>query len=167
MSVFDFSQWLAATGPSLLIQNTAWAVPAVQTVHILALSVVLASMAMLDLRMLGLAGRRHSVDDMASRFIPALWIALVALLATGLVLIVGEPERALMNPAFRWKMALLAAAIPVTAGVQQLLNREPGFWETTSQRRTAARVVAVVSLSLWLAIAVLGRWIAYIEPLQP
>lgn len=166
MTVFGFTQWLAATGPSLLVQDTAWVVPAVQTVHILAISVVLASMAMLDLRMMGLAGRRHSVDAMARRFIPALWLALAVLLASGVVLIVGEPERELMNPAFRWKMLLLVAAVIVTAIVQKMLNRAPGFWETSSQRRRLARIVAVLSLSLWLTIAVLGRWIAYVDPLQ-
>lgn len=166
MTVKAFCDWLSATSASQWIQSTFWVVPSVQSVHILALSVVLASMLMLDLRMMGLAGKRHSVDDTARRFIPTLWWCLGILLATGAILTVCEPERELMSPAFRWKMLLIVAAGVVTYIVQRVLRREPGFWETTSERRNTARAIAIISLTLWVVIAVLGRWIAYVEPLQ-
>jgi hypothetical protein len=161
--VQEFSQWLSETPVSLAIQNAGWVIPAAQSVHILAISVVLATMAMLDLRMLGLAGRHHPVSSMAARFIPAVWIALCVLAATGLVLIVGEPARELLNPAFRWKMALVAGAIAVTWLVQSTLRSDGGFWDMSPGRKAAARVLAITSLSLWITIAVLGRWIAYVE----
>ena len=46
----DFNNWLGATPASLLIQKVFWIIPTVQTVHILAISVVVASMAMFDRR---------------------------------------------------------------------------------------------------------------------
>ena len=56
-----FIHWLGDTQASLVISKVFWIIPTVQIAHILAISVVLASMAMFDLRLLGLAGTRSSI----------------------------------------------------------------------------------------------------------
>ena len=106
----DFIHWLGATPASLAIQKIFWVIPTVQTVHILAISVVLASMAMFDLRLLGLAGTRNSIAAFSRRFMPWLWGALIVLAASGCILIIGEPKRSLPNVAFQLKMCMLATA---------------------------------------------------------
>src|SRR4030088_2905753 len=120
----DFINWLGATPVSLVIQKVFWIIPTVQTVHILAISVVLASMAMFDLRLLGLAGKRNSIASLSRRFMPWLWGALMVLAASGCILIVGEPKRALGNVFFELKMCMLATAIVVTLGFQAVLKRD-------------------------------------------
>ena len=70
------SDWLAASGLSKWIAGTAWAVPTLQSIHILAIGVILASLAMLDLRLAGLIGREQSLRDMTLRFYPWIWGAL-------------------------------------------------------------------------------------------
>jgi Family of unknown function (DUF6644) len=45
----NFAQWLSDTAPSRFIQDILWIIPAVQTVHILAIAVVLSSVAMIEL----------------------------------------------------------------------------------------------------------------------
>ena len=124
---------------------------------------LLACMAMLDLRMMNLAGQHHPVSSMAARFIPALWWSLLVLALTGTVLIFGEPERELLNAAFRTKIVLIAFAALITLFVQQALKRDPNFWSAPISRQNTARLIGLVSLTLWLAIAVLGRWIAYVQ----
>src|SRR3979411_853806 len=104
----EFIDWLGATPASLVIQKVFWIIPTVQTVHILAISVVLASMAMFDLRLLGLAGKRNSIASLSRRFVPLRWGALMVLAASGCILIVGEPKRALGNVFFGLKMCMLA-----------------------------------------------------------
>ena len=42
-------------------------------------------------------------------------------------------------------------------------RREHGYWELNSKRLWAARGIAVVSLGLWIMVAMAGRWIAYME----
>jgi uncharacterized membrane protein len=159
----DFNNWLGATPPSLLIQKVFWIIPTLQTVHILALSVVLASMAMFDLRLLGWVGRRHSVVSLSRRFMPWLWGSLTVLAATGSILIVGEPKRALGNVFFLSKMCMLAAAIIVTVIFQAMLRRdiERGGTDLAPANFAAARLIGLVSLVLWAGIAVAGRLIAY------
>jgi hypothetical protein len=159
----DLINWLGATQASLIIQKVFWIIPTVQIAHILAISVVLASMAMFDLRLLGLAGKRHSIASLSRRFMPWLWRALIVLAASGSILIVGEPKRALGNIAFEAKMGMLATAIAVTIGFQAILKRDlsRGGSDLAPSHFAAAKIVGLVSLALWVAIAVAGRLIAY------
>jgi hypothetical protein len=159
----NFNHWLSATPVSVIIQTVFWIIPTVQTVHILAISVVLTSMTMFDLRLLGLAGRRHSIVSLSRRFMPWLWCALAVLAVSGAVLIVGEPSRALGNPTFLAKMLMLALAVALTLAFQSLLKRdlERGSADLMPAHVGAARLIGLASLLLWLGIAVAGRWIAY------
>ena len=61
----SFCTWLGNTPLSMAIQDRYWVIPMVQTVHILAISVVMASMVMLDLRLLRVLGRSQSIPDVA------------------------------------------------------------------------------------------------------
>jgi hypothetical protein len=159
----DFIHWLGATPASLAIQEIFWVIPTVQTVHILAISVVLASMAMFDLRLLGVAGTRNSIAAFSRRFMPWLWGALIVLAASGCILIIGEPKRSLGNVAFQLKMCMLATAIALTLGFQIMLKRDlaRGSADLVPVHAIAAKVTGLLSLALWVGIAVAGRLIAY------
>jgi Family of unknown function (DUF6644) len=154
-----FCDWLSNTPVSLKIQTVVWIIPAVQTVHILSVSIVMASMAMLDLRLMRIAGKRQPISSMVERFVPWVWRVLLILAATGAILIIGEPGRELLNWAFRTKMAMVATVSLITLAVQLMNQRDATFWEN---RRIAAAAVGVVSLLLWVAIVTAGRWIAYV-----
>ena len=154
----SFCDWLSNTSLSLTIQTVMWIIPAVQTVHILCVAVVMSSMAMLDLRLVGMAGKRQSVSQMVSRLVPWFWGALPVLLTTGVILIVGEPSRELLNPYFRAKMAMLATVIVITFIVERKNAKDPDYWES---RGAAAALTGLASLLLWVGIITAGRWIAY------
>ena len=154
------AQWLASTPASQSIRRALWLIPLLQSVHILAIAMVLSSVAMIDLRILGV-GRSQTMVQTARRFVPWLWTGLVLLAATGLALIVGEPERSLPNAAFQLKMILLALAIALTLVFQLSLRRNTTFWEEKRPGRTVTVVLAIATFVLWCAIAVAGRWIAY------
>jgi hypothetical protein len=155
-----FCNWLSNTWLSLRIQDVFWVIPTVQTVHILAIAVVMSSVTMVDLRLLGVAGRSQSLPDVAHRFLPWVWTAIVVLLCTGIILIIGEPGRELLSPVFWLKMSLLACVLLVTAAFQYRVSRGGEFWE---RRRVAAWLTAILSLVLWVGIVAAGRWIAYVE----
>ena len=161
-AIADFCVWLAGTPLSLAFQKTDWVVPTVQTVHILAVSIVLSSMVLLDLRLLGVWGRARTVSMIASRSAPWLWSALTVLAFTGIILIITEPARELLNVTFRLKMILLACVVALTIGLRHGLRRDERFWELSDGRLVAGRAVALTSLVLWVSIAVCGRLIAYV-----
>jgi len=162
-SLDSFCNWLAATSVSQVLQTVGWIIPAVQTVHILAVGAVVTSAVMIDLRLLGIRGKDQSVAAVARRFLPFIWWALPVLLATGAVLIIAEPARALENPVFILKMGLLLAAVGITLTCHIPLRRDEAFWELSAARKRAARLIAAASIPLWVAIICAGRWIAYVQ----
>jgi len=154
----SFCDWLANTPLSLKIQTIMWIIPAVQTVHILCVSIVMSCVAMTNLRLIGLAGRKQPVSRTVGRFVPWVWGALPVLLATGTILIIGEPARELLNPYFRAKMLMLAVVAAITFVVQRQSKKDATYWEA---RRVAAALTGAASLLLWVGIVSAGRWIAY------
>jgi hypothetical protein len=153
----QFCDWLSNTPFSLKIQTVMWIIPAVQTVHILCVSIVMASMAMLDLRLIGVA-KRQPVSKLVNRLVPWVWWTLPILLATGIILIIGEPSRELLNPYFRLKMLFLLVVVVITFLVQWFNSRDTTFWES---RRAVGALAGAFSLLLWVGIVTCGRWIAY------
>ena len=153
--------WIDQTPLSQAIQVTNWVVPAVQTVHILAIAIVASSALMIDLRLIGMFWADRPMKDVSSRFLPFVWWPLLILFATGAIMVIGEPARSLKNPAFQVKMMLLVAALIVTGLIQSLQRRNAGFGDLSRGPRAAAVTVAIVSLLLWSAIIFAGRWIAY------
>ena len=159
----SFCAWLAATPASNTIKSVAWVVPAVQTVHILAVAAVITSALMINLQLLGVGGRERAVASTTNRFVSYLWWSLPVLLATGVTLIIGEPARVLKSPVFLLKMGLLIAAVSVMLVCRTPLQGGKAFWDLNGRRRWAVRCIAAASLTLWVAIIFAGRWIAYVQ----
>jgi hypothetical protein len=158
----DFAQWLSMTAPSVWMQvNEKWVIPSIQTVHIAGIGVVLGCVLMLTLRVLGLAGTDTSLLQVQQRFGPWLTGALVVLLATGLALIVGEPERELLAFSFWLKMILVAIGAGLSGWFQASVRRDPQRWETVLLRRGQVRALMLAAVLVWVAIIFLGRFIAY------
>lgn len=161
-AIGKFCDWLSQTPLSNLIQSVEWIIPMVQSVHIVAIAIVMSSVVMVDLRLMGVTGRGQTISVMARRFIPWIWWSLAVLLATGAILIIAEPRRDLLNPVFQAKMALLVVAIVVTALFQQAVSRNMEVWDLFPEKRAGAWLTAALSLTVWIAIVGCGRWIAYV-----
>src|SRR5215468_940426 len=88
----EFADWLSHTSLSVLIQNhNSWMIPTIQSIHIVGIGVVLASVFMVDLRILGWAGTDQTLRQTTNRFAPWLTGALYLMLATGILMVIGEP----------------------------------------------------------------------------
>jgi hypothetical protein len=141
----------------------AWIIPILQSTHILAIAAVMSAVAMIELRLFGMA-TAFSFEQTIRRFVPLIWIGLAVLLATGAVLIISEPKRTLNgNPAFYLKMAMLIVAIAVTVAFQAAVRRNLGFVRSPARSGWVLQLSALATLALWIAIAVAGRWIAYVQ----
>lgn len=162
-SLDAFCRHLSDTAVSQAIQTTDWVVPAVQTVHIIAVATVITSILMVDLRLLGIAARRQPIAEVAKRYLPLVWYALPVLLLTGATLIIAEPSRSLENPVFVLKMCLLVLAACVTLLCQLPLSKNAGYWDESPSRRRSVKLIGLLSLPLWTAILFAGRWIAYVQ----
>jgi len=163
VALSELSKWLAATPLSHTIQTTSWIIPTIQIIHILGVAVLFSSAVLVDLRIWRLLERDIPLAHVARRFLPPIWPVLLILLVTGSLLIVGEPRRSLLNSTFYLKMALLAVAIMLTAGLQRSISSSPNSWDKDRGRQLAARFAATASIAVWCGILFAGRWIAYTQ----
>lgn len=158
----DFALWLAGTSPSVFIQeHNTWAIPAIQSVHIVGIALVMGSVLMIDLRILGLTWTDQTLSQTIRRFGPWLTGSLWLLLATGLLMVIGEPVRELVTFSFWLKMALVAIGAGVAVLFQRTVRRHERHWEETLVHRSSIKGLAVVTFFIWVAIIFLGRLIAY------
>jgi Family of unknown function (DUF6644) len=154
--------WLAATRLSQAFAGADWFVPAVQTVHILAIAAVLTMLVTLHLRMLGLMRNAPPLQRLAVSYLPWIWRGLAVLLVSGVLLTVTEPGRELLNVSFRVKMLLVLALVALTLVLQRGLRRDPQFWDVSPVRRRLGGALALGSLLLCIGIVAAGRLIAYV-----
>jgi hypothetical protein len=160
-----FSDWLVATWVSVYLQPIGWVVPTAQTVHILAITAVLASASMVNLRLMGVGARSQSMVAVSGRFVPWVWGALAVLIVSGSILIIIEPARPLLNPVFYLKLALIAGVAMLTVAIGHTLSLDAEYWERSPGRRASALALASLSWVLWIGVICAGRWIAYTSSL--
>jgi hypothetical protein len=157
VDLHQFSDWLSATSFSQLIQTTSWAIPAIQTIHLISLALLFASALVFSLRIAGLGLASEPLNLLAARFTRAIWWTLLLLLLTGGLLITAEPGRTITNPVFYAKMVMLAAVLVITLWLSAVARRQ-------FERPSGLHVLmAVVGMLLWMGIMFAGRFIAYVE----
>jgi hypothetical protein len=134
--------------------------PIVETVHLLGVALVLGAVATLDLRLLG-ASRRLPAGRLAHHALTIVWCAFTVAIVSGFLLFATRATTYADNTAMQLKAALLiiaginAAGFHVGPGKRMLAD--PDGWTPGP----GARVIAAMSLGLWLTIATAGQWIAY------
>ena len=159
----QFALWLAATPPSVFIQDhNAWTIPLIQSIHIVGITLVMGSVLMIDLRILGWAGSDETIGQTARRFGPWLTGALWLMLASGLLMVIGQPTRELMSFSLRLKIALVAAGAIVAVLLLRAMRRhdqadEAGF----RPQAPGIRALAIGTFLMWVCVILLGRFIAY------
>ncbi len=138
------------------IRQSAWAYPAANIGHVVALTVLAGAIAVMDAGLLGWLGGTSwaSVVRPAQRVVIA---GLLAMVFTGSILFAAEASHLAANRVFLLKMALLLVAVANAGFAGTLLRGLPG--EAAVPR--AVKFSAMLSLGLWLAIAAAGRTIAY------
>lgn len=141
----DIPGWTAlATHP--------WAYPALEVVHIVGIALLLGNLVALELRVWG-AAATLPVAALARLALPLSVAGFGLAAASGLLMFSSQPGDLLANRAFVVKIGLLVAA-----GTNAAIFHARGGLQRLDG---VARTQTVVSLGLWLAVIIAGRWIAY------
>jgi hypothetical protein len=161
----ELAQWIAASNAresaTWLLRNVPGLPPIAQTIHLLSIAAVMGSVIFINLRVLGIAAPRQHPGEMIARLMPWTWYALIILFVSGLPFILARPARYFTNPVFQIKFLLLVSAVALTFVFYRLSLRETDYWTSSSQRLITGKMIAAISLVLWLGIVMAGRWIAY------
>ena len=158
---------LNETAFSTRLRESDWTFSAIETVHVLSITVMAGTIALVDLRLLGVLFRRQRVSRVTVQVTPVTWIGFVLMAASGTLLFIAQPEKNAANPAFQIKLVLLLAAAANLVVFHRLVFRDVWSWDEQPTPPAAARLCGAVSLLLWGTIIVLGRIIAYFpEPVS-
>ncbi len=141
-----------------LLREAVWIYPAVNVTHVLAIALLLGSIAVFDLRVIGF-GNGLAADRLARLALPVAASALAVAAATGILLFITEATAYLRNPVFLVKLGLILAALVNIVVLHRGAFRSIKQWGADPP--PAARRAAALSLALWLAVVACGRLIAY------
>jgi hypothetical protein len=143
---------------AVLLQRNGTAYLLVNASHILGLALLIGAILPLDLRLLGLF-RSVPVAALAPVLSRMAGIGLGLALFTGAWLFTVRPVEYARNAAFLWKLGLLALALANIA----LQHRSAAYTRALAGEITAAvRWRSAVSLTLWVAVLLAGRWIGFL-----
>ena len=157
-----FSKWLSTTPLSDTVAASRWIVPASQIVHFFGLALLFGMAGMLDLRMLGV-GRGIAIGEFSRRMLPWAGFGFLLNVITGFIMFAGAPNMFYHNRAFGFKMLFIAVAglnvlvfyvTGIARKVEALGSGDDAPW--------SAKVVAVLSLFLWVGVMFWGRMLPFL-----
>ena len=135
-----------AANPLAWIVSDPYTYPALEMVHIAGIALLVGNLALLEARVWGFGASVRLALRIA-------WGGFALVAASGLLMVAANPGEMFANPAFRLKLALIAAG-----GVNAWwFHRRGGIARPDGM----ARAQTAFSLGLWLAVIMCGRWIAY------
>src|ERR1700681_2766327 len=143
-----FFMWNDKTWLGQAISGTIWAFPVIETIHILALTMMFGAIVIIDLRMMGFGLKKQPVAVLAKNLEPYMTWGMLTMLATGYMLFTSEAMKCFVNDGFKFKMAVLAPAIIF----QFTLFRWVTHKEVTSGPMLRVWASALLSLILWFGV---------------
>lgn len=152
-----FFHWCEATGLGKLIQQSKWSFAVIETVHIMALAILLGSFLIVDLRLFGVGMRKLTVAEVANQFGATSWVSFVVMVATGIPMYLSEAVRLSTSSPFFYKMVFLCLALLFHLTVHRRATKS-----SNSGGTGLAKLAASLSLVCWLAVALAGRAIAFL-----
>lgn len=155
----QFCEWLQATPLAVSISETWF--PGVESIHVIALSLVVGTIFIVDLRLLGLSTPSLGIKYLAERVTPWTWKAFVLAAITGGLLFAANATTYYDNTPFRIKVVLLVLAGINMAYFQFVVFRDVDKWDA-GRPAAAARFAGAMSILLWTGVIISGRWIGFV-----
>ena len=153
----NFLNWLGETPLATGIAESTWLFPAVEVVHVFAISLVFGTIAIIDLRLLGFGVQEQPIAAVAHDAERWLVRGLAVMITTGILLFMCFATKYYYLTFFWVKMASLLVVIVFTWSV----HRRVAMAGDADVRPVWRKFVALMSLLLWTTVAVGGRYIGF------
>ena len=157
-SIFPFFQWCEQTWLFQTISTHESFFPALETIHLFGLILLLGTIVILSLRLLGVMMVRQPVPELAADLGLYNACGLALMLTSGVLMFVATAVRNYSNTSFWVKMILLAGALIFHFAYFQRVVRSKDSGIADWRRRLAAWG----SLVLWFGVGVAGRSIGFL-----
>jgi hypothetical protein len=155
---------LETSGLGQAMRQWLWLYPTVETVHIVGIALLFGSIAVLDLRLIGLS-RDIPVRRLARHVLPWTAGSFALIIPSGLLMFVAHASDFISSPVFVVKMCLILAAGLNAALFHALIFPSVEVWDSEEMRKLppppSARFAGIASLAIWIAVIACGRLLAY------
>jgi len=161
VNIAAFLKALEATAVATKIRESLYVFPFLESTHVIGLALVFGTIAIIDLRLIGLASSQRSFKRIYSDILKWTWAAFALTALTGALMFITNATVYYHNFYFRAKMLLLVLA-GINMGVFELtLGRRVDTWDKEPSAPPLGRAVGVLSIALWIAVIFMGRLIGF------
>lgn len=134
------------------IAESDWLFPSLESLYVIAITLVVGSIIVVDLRLIGVAGAKRPLAAFMAQFLPVTWTAFIFAALTGGLMFLAKP--------------VSYAGTPFSSPSSSCCWRRASIWapstSSCSVRPTrAARISGLASLTIWISVVALGRWIGF------
>ena len=165
MSIASLVDAVDQSSIGTLMREGATAFPWAESTHVLAITIVLGTIAIVDLRLIGYPSHRRGARQLLVDMLPfTIGAFVVALITGGLLFSAHAPQYAFESKPFLVKMILLVLAGLNLAYFHLTAHRRIGEWDDQLPTPTAVKIAGATSLTLWILVIFFGRWIGFSAP---
>jgi hypothetical protein len=161
MSLTDLIAILEGSGLADRIRENDNLFPLIESIHVVAISLVIGSIFAVDLRLLGLAWTRRTASQVTNGIVPLTWVAFVCAVGSGGLLFISHAAKYLENTYFDSKLSLIAVAGINMLAFHFIGARDQARWDAQIRPPLKARAAGGLSIALWVAVVACGRWIGF------
>jgi hypothetical protein len=162
MNIDVLLKWLEANAISTAIREGDALFPWIESIHVLAIVLVVGSIAMVDLRLLGWASRERAVSRLTADLLPITWCAFAVAVITGVLMFCAKATTYGPSIFFLLKMGFLVLSGANMLFFHKFIYRDVESWGAPDRATPqGAKVAGALSLLLWISIVVFGRWIGF------
>lgn len=161
MSLRFVAEWLDSTAWSTALHESLYMYPLIETTHVLSLMFFVGTIAVVDLRMLGLVFNQVPISTITRRILPYTLFGFVVIVTTGLLLFYAIPIRTYHSIWFRVKVVMIVLAGFNAWHYHTRIERDNYNWDDLPKPPWRVRATAAFSLFAWVCVIFTGRMIAY------
>ncbi len=154
-------QSLEGSGLATSIASGEYAFPLIETFHVIAIVTVFGTIAIMDLRLLGLTSGKWSISSVSKDTLRLTWGAFALAVITGGLMFISKATTYMVNPYFLWKMALIAFAGINMIVLHLTTWKTIGSWDNGAAIPAAAKLSGALSLAFWIVVIFCGRFIGF------
>jgi uncharacterized membrane protein len=150
--LLQLCEWLQHNWFIVAVNSSVVSASILEILHYASFFLLVGSMAVVDLRILGLAGRRLPANQLAQQAFPWVWTGLGVAIVSGFLMFAVDATEYLHNTVFHEKLGMVLVALLLSVFIQRSLPK----WEGKAELGAFAKVVALASLASWIGSILMG-----------
>jgi hypothetical protein len=142
--------WLEQVPWIVAVDSSTYGAVVVELIHYISFFLLVGTIVFIDLRVLGIAGRKQSITATAEQLFPLTWLGLVFVTLSGFILFAGDATAFFRTDVFQFKIFVILAAVIAGFLVQWQVSRRSKSAAMSAGATVTLRLLAFVSLVLWI-----------------